>query len=367
MQASAVRPDALNPYRNSFHAIRLLAALQVVYMHSYGHLGLSAGPIFRLASQFPGVPIFFAASGFLVLDSFLRSRSALAYLKSRAARIYPGLALNVAVIETAFWLGGGMTFAGMSLAGVLGYELAYIATASELLGFRISGSGPRWNVPDLGFWERYPSGVLWTLTVELSFYVAMLFLGPFMHFRRAGTVVLAVSAAASLFLLFYFAGNKKPPVLFITAAPYFWLFAIGMLARLWIVEIAAIRILPIAVGVILALVFFASGFSGIDYKVNPDFVGVAKAALVCLFAIALGMSPWLRSSALVRHDFSYGIYLYHMLFVATAQALGWSGTWVFVGVILLTIGTAALSWHAIERPVIDLAKRGFRWPVPAAG
>src|SRR5215213_3212767 len=102
VQKVAVPPSA----ENSFNAIRLLAALQVVYVHSYAHLDLPRLPGHDWITQFPGVPIFFAASGFLVFSSLLRLGSLTEFFRHRALRIYPALLVNVVILEAAFALGG---------------------------------------------------------------------------------------------------------------------------------------------------------------------------------------------------------------------------------------------------------------------
>ena len=65
-------PPISKAAQNSFNAVRLLAALQVAYLHTVFHLKLDPRPWEGIIVQFPGVPIFFAVSGYLVFDSLLR-------------------------------------------------------------------------------------------------------------------------------------------------------------------------------------------------------------------------------------------------------------------------------------------------------
>src|SRR6185369_16895193 len=80
--------------RNNFDLIRLLAALQVLFNHAVGWLALPnlPYPYSSIVSAFPGVPIFFVVSGFLIARSFLDCQgNVIAFGWRRALRIYPGL------------------------------------------------------------------------------------------------------------------------------------------------------------------------------------------------------------------------------------------------------------------------------------
>jgi peptidoglycan/LPS O-acetylase OafA/YrhL len=59
-------------------------------------------------------------------------------------------------------------------------------------------------------------------------------------------------------------------------------------------------------------------------------------------------SSWLKGT-----DLSYGIYLWHMLFVTIFLANGFTQSgWLWPIVITCTLGAAALSWFGIERPAL---------------
>ena len=59
------------PKTNNFDLIRLAAALQVAFIHAVADLGVAAPwPLRPIAEWFPGVPIFFFISGFLISKSF---------------------------------------------------------------------------------------------------------------------------------------------------------------------------------------------------------------------------------------------------------------------------------------------------------
>src|SRR5579871_2179435 len=86
-----------NSRANNFDLIRLLAALQVVLFHAREHLkidykGYGLEPIFSFIAYFPGVPIFFCISGFLIYNSYKRNYNDIAkYFRNRFLRLFPGL------------------------------------------------------------------------------------------------------------------------------------------------------------------------------------------------------------------------------------------------------------------------------------
>ena len=86
---------------NNFDLLRLLAAAQVIYLHSVFFLDRDERGFLPLvdfvASVFPGVPIFFVISGFLVSQSYERSHGIRDYARKRALRIFPALWICFAV------------------------------------------------------------------------------------------------------------------------------------------------------------------------------------------------------------------------------------------------------------------------------
>lgn len=329
-------------------------------MHSYAHLHLPAnGFLFQALSQFPGVACFFVISGFLVSDSCLRSETQ-SFFAKRALRIYPGLIVNILVLECLVAITSGIAASPWTYAKFLP---AYLATASDYFGTRVSG-GPiyaPWQ-----FFTMYPSGVLWTLTVELSFYVV---LPPILWAvgrlgRSRGTLLLLALMAASFAVArtadseFY----NTHPATNILIAPYFWVFGLGVTARLWWDRVAPLfigRALWWAVGY-AALTFTAVYFganSWLEYKIAPGFIGGLRITIMgCLVLSAAYTLPNLtKRLRLSKNDFSYGLYLWHMLVVSTLLGFGITGHWwlwpmVYGGGFAL----AALSWFCVERTFLRL-------------
>src|SRR6516164_4625964 len=95
--------------QNNFDALRLVAAVSVVFSHSFL---IAEGAqdhewLIRLTGNqsilgLVGVFVFFAISGFLVTQSFEETHDPLRFLAKRALRIFPGL--FVATLLSAFVL-----------------------------------------------------------------------------------------------------------------------------------------------------------------------------------------------------------------------------------------------------------------------
>ena len=83
-----------NATRNNFDLIRLFAASQVALSHIATHLGVES-PVLSILSLFPGVPIFFFVSGYLVYGSYEQSsknsNGNLNFFINRFLRLYPAL------------------------------------------------------------------------------------------------------------------------------------------------------------------------------------------------------------------------------------------------------------------------------------
>src|SRR5690348_4770379 len=89
---------------NNFDAVRLLAALSVVFSHSFLIAeGSEASEWFvrvtgnQCVLGLVGVFVFFIISGYLVTESWCRNPLPAGFALRRALRIYPGLLVNVLV------------------------------------------------------------------------------------------------------------------------------------------------------------------------------------------------------------------------------------------------------------------------------
>jgi peptidoglycan/LPS O-acetylase OafA/YrhL len=346
--------------QNSFNAVRLFAALQVAFIHATWHLDVGFNPV-GWAPQFPGVPMFFAISGCLVLDSLLRLQSTSNFFLHRASRIYPALIVNIAILEAALYLAHQVDFSGQSIKACIKYFFVYDLTASIGFASRLGGYCGAHSFS--GLFQYYPSGVLWTLTVELNFYLIMpLFL--WFRSRLVQTALIAAASILSLALQKHLGEGISSLENFPNNSiiPYFWMFGIGMLFRLWLPPSWSNKF---AIPIIIVLIVLASLVRGpiwYEYRIDPSPLSIAQTFLVCLLAVWLGSSPFLKSKLLAKTDMSYGAYLYHMLLVTPLERIphddrAW---WLIPLVLVGAMVAGAMSWHLVEWPIMKLVRKRNR-------
>lgn len=352
-------------HKNNFDLLRLFAACQVMFMHVGGHLKLPLGtPVTDFLWMFPGVPVFFVISGFLVTNSALRSQSLRSFFWNRGLRIYPALAVNILVLDFVMYLSGG------SVVGIrtVPYMMTYIATASSWIAWKVTGFGPYVGEhPQLPF---YPSGVLWTLTVEMSFYLVVPVIAAIaIKNLRAGLLALAILMTGSVYLASYFSADfiNQHPLLNILCPAYLWVFGIGMVLSLtwdkvsWLFEGKAYIWLPlyIATGLYGAQ---SNWFpAGIDFHTAVGPVVVARTVFLGLTVISCAYTLKGLVSILRGLDLSYGVYLWHMLFVTLFLAYGVTGHWwLWLAVPACAGGAAYISRRCFELPALKLKNRSIR-------
>lgn len=98
----------LSKEKNNLNLVRLLAAMAVIYGHSFGLIPNPAGLdiIYHITGVYAaewGVKTFFFLSGLLVVNSILSDRNVYSYMIKRVMRIWP--ALIFVVIGTVFIIG----------------------------------------------------------------------------------------------------------------------------------------------------------------------------------------------------------------------------------------------------------------------
>ena len=82
---------------NNFNLLRLIAALQVMFVHANGYLADKSDLSWYITNilNFSGVTVFFLISGFLISMSYAKNQDLKTYIKNRILRIYPGLYINI--------------------------------------------------------------------------------------------------------------------------------------------------------------------------------------------------------------------------------------------------------------------------------
>ena len=326
-------------------------------VHAWGWLKMPIPhEVIKLLALFPGVPIFFVISGFLITRTFLDRDGKLGpYFINRALRIYPALWLNLAIILAAM-TAAGVIFRTDDISAWIGI---IAATGSTALASVAAG------VPLL-HWNAivpfFPGGVLWTIPVEIGFYllVPLIFLKPLRETRSGAALSIAAWGAASIVLAVW-QSTAQSALMDSMVLPYLWIFLLGALATIFWREVAVFLVgrfwlwLTLYLGSSYALYFL--GFDGANFKL-PTVIVVTQTILLAGCVVSFAFSPHRPGSILRGNDISYGIYLNHFPLVMAFMAAGWTGsTLLLIPMVVVTALVATASWRFIERPALRLKQR----------
>ena len=326
---------------NNFDLLRIFAAAQVVLVHAVTHLQLDTPRwALRLISAFPGVPIFFVISGFLISSAYQRTPQLRKYWRNRALRILPALWCCVTVT--------------VIVATLFGYSFlnrqAVIWFVSQLGGLVYTPGFLR----SFGFGSY--NGSLWTIPIELQFYFLLPPLYWLAYRRQRGgeavmwmvwVVFVAIALAYSAYTppLVELADEPLPAKLFrYSFVPHFYLFVTGvLLQRLGFHAWSAVA----GKGLYWLAAYLAC------YLLFPDseLRDTTNMLLLGLTAVAIAYTrPTLAGRLLHGNDISYGVYIYHGLLLNILVALGLTRRWSYFLLLLACTAAAGLaSWLLVER------------------
>jgi peptidoglycan/LPS O-acetylase OafA/YrhL len=330
---------------NNFNLLRFIAASMVLFSHCYPLTGHIADEPLTLAVTFTdfgtlGVIIFFAISGFLIAQSVTRSRSMLAFVKSRALRLLPALALS-----TAFCV-----FVIGPIATELPQGAYWIHPQTWRYLFHTIVLDPQVDLPGVFRHNPYPppavNGSLWTIPLEVWCYVAIALAALLGAVKRRWAFNLLIIAGVVCFVQFEAIIRRHVPSGDAFTAPYLiavfffaaWCFLYRKLvpASLWFAATIAI-IATILLKSPLAMFAFYGG--------------------VAYLALFVAYNPKLRVEWFLRlGDYSYGIYVFAF---PVQQFLVWwlkisSPMILFALAFPATLALAVISWHIVERPALAL-------------
>jgi len=358
---SSPRPlaAAIDGHDNGFNLVRLVCACMVVVFHAWSMNTVQPGtsdPVTRMLIPTTdlgslAVGVFFLISGIFITQSWMRDPHLGRFVVRRVARIVPGLFVCL-VLTTAVALGWFSTrgWRGLLDADVWRYilgnttlhRLLYIIPPQELRLAGVLGDQPL-------------NGPLWTLYWEGRMYAMVALLGlaavlPLRTWLRGAAVFLLVAA------------NAWPDV----AAGYVWevrmwsMFLIGML----LATLAAdVRIGPLAAA--CAIAFLAMNATRWASLAPGPFTwfGLALAAGTAAMAVGTGAPAprWVR-----RHDYSYGVYIYHwpLLLMLRAALPPLSPVAATLATIAVSLAAAAFSWHCVEAPAMRFTRALLSRRVP---
>jgi peptidoglycan/LPS O-acetylase OafA/YrhL len=327
-------------HHNNFNILRLLAALSVVFSHTFTFYKNAHDPVHTLTGMYAstlGLVIFFTISGFLITKSLLNSAHLGQYFIKRFLRILP--ALYVSTFITMFII--APLLAPFDLKTYFTDPLCW-KYLQVLFVFRAVQP-----LPGVGILN----GALWSIALEIKLYIVLAFL--------------------------YFITQKIPKI------KVKWLI-LSVFCVLFILKILVVTTLTLADSYTNTLNFSTLFMLGSTVSVFPTILSFHKkyvssvAAFLCVFccffdcleipALMLALPYLVLQIGLVRSktgdfltqtgDFSYGIYVYalplqHLLVyfinIENIEPLAF-----FALILLILLPFAAFSWFFIEKPALNL-------------
>lgn len=347
--------SAIDSHENGFNLVRLACALLVVVYHAYllNTLRSATDPASALLAPHThlggiAVGVFFLVSGMFITHSWMRDPHPGRFALRRVARIVPGLfacLLATTAVACVFFSEPGWR----ALLGPAPWQ--FIFGNSVLHGLRYIIPPAELRIPGvLGGQDL--NGPLWTLYWEGRMYVMVALVGlaavlPLRTWMRGAALLLLLAA------------NVFPEVV----GGYVWevrmwsLFLTGMLLQTLAPEL---RIGPLQVACALALAALNWTRSAALTPSGLTWFGIALVAASA--ALWIGSSRPRGCGHVQRHDYSFGIYIYHWpVLLMLRAALPPLGALQLLALgLLVTVPVAMLNWHLVEAPALRAARRWLR-------
>lgn len=330
---------------NNFDAIRLLAASQVVVSHAASHLEYKLPEWLGFLSYFPGVPVFFVVSGFLISASFERAPSIRQYALNRFLRIYPALwaCLAVSIFIAAI---ADVVFPAKY------FSIWLLAQVSVLQFYN----------PDFlrGLGVGVLNGSLWTIPVEIQFYFFLPFLMLFAGKRSNQARIFLAALVLSLIVMMVSRdlmsadGGMLAKIVHVSLLPYLFFFLIGVALRAIHERNQIFRSSFLKFLALYLLLIVFQEWLGLPGTTGNNLNPVQSVALGCLIVSAAFSNVGLSKSTLRGNDVSYGLYIYHMPIVNYLLFKNLVGGLGLIVCLVATLILAGLSWRFVEKPALGL-------------
>jgi len=341
--------------RNNFDLIRLFAASQVAISHITSHLGVESS-ILGVLSLFPGVPIFFFVSGYLIYGSYEQgnknpnpnTNTNLNFFVKRFLRLFPALWLCFVLSILSVWASGYLSEVDFSISDFA----IWVITQNTIFQF--------YN-PDFmrGYGVGVINGSLWTISVELQFYILTPFLFLLLNKLRSHYVILVLLflVVANAYNTLNEGLNVYQKLLNVSFAPWLYMFMLGSLAYKYSSLVSVVKRINF---IIFLVLFVVSYFVTKDYGWGNDINPISYLLLAALVLKAAYTKPSLSDALLKKNDISYGIYIFHMPIVNYLMYQGVMGVNGLVLAAIATLVVSILSWFYYEKRILALKKSALR-------
>jgi peptidoglycan/LPS O-acetylase OafA/YrhL len=340
--------ETAEPVRNNFDSIRLAMALLVVWSHSFAiHLGsedsewlsLLFGGFYNAGNL--AVMAFFVISGFLITQSYVRSRTNWSYFSKRVRRIYPGYMVATTISAFVFVRfiphrdGAGV----LAFAKAAGFNLLLrsYAPVADMTGRQ---DGALFMV----------NGALWSIPFEFWCYIGVAILGAVaLATNRRILLALLVSVMLAHECLDWLGLKPGLGIIgIIFGWPYLWTkilpsFLLGMVVYAYRASLPRSGFLLAALGI--------ASIVACHLNEGLAFLLVSPSLAYGVFYVAFDDRLPLHGAARFG-DFSYGVYLYGFVVQRVLQftiARDWNLAEFFLTSASLALVAGVLSWHLVEK------------------
>jgi peptidoglycan/LPS O-acetylase OafA/YrhL len=324
---------------NNLNLLRLVAALMVLYAHSFAFYGNAPASFLGLTSYGGlGIDIFFVISGYLIVKSWDFNPSPVNFLLKRSLRIFP--ALIVVVLLSMFVL--GPIFSTLTVAD-------YFAHPQFSTYFKNIILSPVFYLPGVLEHARISNAVngsLWSLPVEFFMYLVVMALGLLF---KGGRMIYAIATAGFFAAVVFWCWRDAPLiVVYGTDVRNVFLTGIYFMIGACYAKFGLERFFSLSgVCVLLLATILLAPYA----SVSKFLMWVTLPYLV----LAYGLSRSALGSFINRMgDCSYGVYIYAFpvqQFVLLQYPNIAYGTYLFVTV-LITMILGYCSWHLIEKRIL---------------
>ena len=346
---------------NNFDLIRLLAALQVACNHAIGFMESDVsgwfGALLKYSYIFPGVPIFFFISGFLISRSYENNPSLKEYSQNRILRLYPALIICVLTSCVLISISGYLSTPAAAGAGFGDMFLLFLAKTTIVQFYN----------PDFmrGYGDGVLNGSLWTIAVELQFYVMIpvlykLFgLAKEQYSNNKLLILIAVFFVINRMYVYGLFGSEDSVIhklVGVSFFPWIYMFLIGVFVQKNFDAFHAFvkgRFIPF----FIAYCIFGLLLMPFEVELGNTLSVFLFIPLVFVIMAGAYSNTGLSHKLLNKNDVSYGIYIFHMPIINFMLYHNMKGSLGYpLLAMAVTIVIAIISWRRIEKPSLKLKK-----------
>lgn len=342
--------DYADSERNNFYLLRLIAAISVLFSHSYPLTAAGLEPLVKASNYLESlggfaVQSFFIMSGFFITRSYLERNNLFNFLVCRCLRIFPGMIVNI--LWCVFVV--GLMVTTLPKLEYLTNPIVFQYIKNNVMLFM--------TYPLPGVFANNPfstivNGSLWTLPIEFSLYLIVALFGVLGLLKRKH---LATALAILLFFCTPFLFRHIPTFAddaswaVMTPIYCFLLGSVAYTCRGYVLMQPKIAVILLSVLVVSCVL--------VSNSIMHRAIFFATFAY-CIFLLAY--LPWIKGHLLTRYgDFSYGIYIYAF---PVQQTLMYyfhfhHPVLLFASALPITLLLSIASWHWVEKPALSLKNK----------